>query len=66
MIRTAGREYLEVIARLMPAAPGSRLKVADLNAFLAALPKLAEDADAFLEDVRTIRRDLPAETDPWH
>jgi len=55
----------KVIAHLSPAAPRSSLKVRDLNAFLLALPKLQDDADAFLNDVRTIRRDIPAETDPW-
>jgi len=40
----------EVIAHLTPAVPRSRLRVGDLNAFLEGLPKLGEDADAFLED----------------
>ena len=55
----------EVVARLTPAVPRSRLEVRDLNAFLQGLPKLGEDADAFLEDMRTIRRVFPAEADPW-
>jgi len=55
----------EVIAHLTPAVPRSRLKVRDLNAFLEGLPKLGEDADAFMEDVRAIRREFPAEADPW-
>jgi len=48
-----------------PAVPRSRLKVGQLNAFLEGLPKLGEDADAFLEDIRAIRRELPPEPDPW-
>jgi len=55
----------EVIARLTPAVPRSRLKVGDLNAFLAGLPGLGEDADAFLDDVRAIRREFSSEADPW-
>jgi len=55
----------EVIARLVPAGPHSALKVQDLNTFLQGLPKLGDDAVAFGEDVRSIRRDFPAETNPW-
>ena len=54
----------EVIAHLTPAVPRSRLKVRDLNAFLEGLPKLGEDADAFLEDVRALRREFPSESNP--
>jgi antitoxin (DNA-binding transcriptional repressor) of toxin-antitoxin stability system len=55
----------EVIAHLTPAVPRSRLKVRELNAFLERLPKLREDADAFLQDVRAIRREFPSEASPW-
>ena len=55
----------EVIARLVPAGPHSALKVQDLNTFLQGLPKLGDDAVAFGEDVRAIRRDFPAEANPW-
>jgi len=55
----------EVIARLVPASARVALKVQDLNAFLLGLPKLGDDAVAFGEDVRAIRRDFPAETNPW-
>ena len=55
----------EVIAHLTPAVPRSRLKVGDLNAFLEGLPGLGEDADAFLDDMRAIRREFPSEADPW-
>ena len=55
----------KIIAHLTPAVPRSQLEVRDLNAFLRGLPKLGEDADSFLEDVRAIRREVPRETDPW-
>ena len=55
----------EVIAHLTPAVPRSRLKVRELNAFLERLPKLREDADAFLQDMRAIRREFPSEASPW-
>ena len=55
----------EVIAHLTPAVPRSRLKVRELNAFLEGLPKLAAEADAFMEDLRAIRREFPSEANPW-
>ena len=55
----------EVIAHLAPAVPRSRLRVRELNAFLEGLPKLGEDAEPFLEDVRAIRREFPTEANPW-
>ncbi len=55
----------EVIAHLTPAAPRSRLKVGEMNTFLESLPKLREDTDAFLEDIRAIRREFPTEANPW-
>ena len=48
----------EVVARITPVQPGSKLKVRDLNAFLEGLPKLGDDADAFSEDVQTVRREF--------
>jgi antitoxin (DNA-binding transcriptional repressor) of toxin-antitoxin stability system len=55
----------KVIARLVPVRPAARLRVENLNAFFASLPKLGEDAEAFAEDVRSIRRELPPERSPW-
>ncbi len=55
----------KVIARLVPVRPAARLRVEDLNAFFASLPKLGEDAEAFAEGVRSIRRALPPERSPW-
>jgi hypothetical protein len=54
-----------VIAYLTPALPQSSLRVRDLNAFLQKLPRLEDDADAFLADVRAIRHEFPAEINPW-
>jgi antitoxin (DNA-binding transcriptional repressor) of toxin-antitoxin stability system len=55
----------KVIAHLTPAVPRSRLEVRDLNAFLERLPKLGEDAETFLEDMRAIHREFPSEASPW-
>ena len=55
----------EVIAHLTPAVPRSRLKVGQLEGFLERLPRLGEDADAFLDDLRAIRREFPSEANPW-
>jgi antitoxin (DNA-binding transcriptional repressor) of toxin-antitoxin stability system len=54
-----------VVAYLTPALPRSRLKVGDLKAFLQGLPKLGDDSDAFVDDLRAIRHEFPAEADPW-
>jgi len=54
-----------VIAYLTPAPPRSSLKVRDLNAFMQHLPRLEDDADAFLADMRAIRHEFPVEIDPW-
>jgi len=48
-----------VVAYLRPALPRSPLKVRDLGAFLKGLPKLGDDAEAFLADIRAIRRECP-------
>ena len=55
----------KVIARLTPAEPRSPLTVDSLNAFLRNLPSLGDDADAFAQDIRAIRAEFPAETNPW-
>lgn len=53
------------IARLVPAGPAEKVKVSDLNSLFARLPRLDEDADAFVRDIDNIRRGLPSEKDPW-
>lgn len=50
-----------VIARLMPAEPGSSFTVGGLNTFLNNLPSLGDDADDFAKDIRAIRAELPVE-----
>ena len=55
----------QVIARLTPAEPRSPLTVGELNAFLRKLPSIADDADAFAQDVRAIRAEFPAEANQW-
>ena len=54
------------IARLIPAGPAKRIKVADLNRLFARFPRLDDDdADAFARDIEEIRGNLPLEKDPW-
>jgi len=55
----------KVIARLTPAETRSPLTVGKLNAFLSHLPSLADDADQFSLDIRSIRAEFPAETNSW-
>jgi antitoxin (DNA-binding transcriptional repressor) of toxin-antitoxin stability system len=55
----------QVIARLTPAERRATLTVGELNAFLRNLPRLGDDGDAFAEEVRAIRIELPAERNPW-
>jgi antitoxin (DNA-binding transcriptional repressor) of toxin-antitoxin stability system len=55
----------KVIARLTPAEPQSPLTVGELNAFLHNLPSLGDDAEAFVQDIREIRAQFPAEANPW-
>jgi len=55
----------QIIARLTPAQRRTRLTVGELNAFLRGLPTLGEDADAFAQDLRTLRAEFPAEGHAW-
>ncbi|RIK82132.1 MAG: hypothetical protein DCC68_07335 [Planctomycetota bacterium] len=43
-----------VVARLLPAVPQSAIKVGDLNAMLAGLPRLEDDAEGFSVDVQQL------------
>lgn len=45
--------------------PGSPLTAEKLNTFLHSLPALGEDAEKFSQDVRAVRAEFPAETNPW-
>jgi antitoxin (DNA-binding transcriptional repressor) of toxin-antitoxin stability system len=55
----------KVIARLTPAEARTPLTVGKLSEFFRSLPSLGDDADAFAEDVRAIRAEIPKEADPW-
>jgi antitoxin (DNA-binding transcriptional repressor) of toxin-antitoxin stability system len=55
----------KLVALLTPAGPPKPVRVRDLNAFLRALPPLGEDAGAFDQDVRVIRRQFSAEDNRW-
>lgn len=54
-----------VVACLTPPMPSSRLQVRGLGFFLHELPKLDDDLEAFSGDIEAIRREFPAEADPW-
>ena len=55
----------KVIALLTPAELKSPLTMNELGEFLASLPSLADDANAFARDVESARRGFKAETDAW-
>ncbi len=60
-----------VVARLSPAVPPlspavpPRLTVNELGAFLAELPRLGEDTEAFGRDLEAIRAEARPDADPW-
>ncbi len=55
----------KVIARIVPAEPTAKLQAKDLPAFLASLPSLGDDAEAFARDVLSIDDHFLPEADPW-
>lgn len=55
----------KVIARIVPVEPAAKVQAKDLAAFLASLPDLGDDAEAFARDVLSINDHLLPETDPW-
>lgn len=55
----------EVVARLCPAQPAAGLKVADLEAFYAAMPSLGDDAGTFKQDLAAVRRDAVMPPNVW-
>ncbi len=55
----------KVIARIVPAKPSSSLRAENLRELLASLPKLGDDAEAFAEDVLSVRDTLLPERSPW-
>jgi hypothetical protein len=48
-----------------PATTKASLKINQLNELFAKIPKLAEEADSFSDDLKTIRQQLPLETSQW-
>jgi prevent-host-death family protein len=55
----------KVIARIVPVSRADEAAPRTLSAILASLPKLGDDAEAFAEDVLSVRRELPPERSPW-
>ncbi|SFH87138.1 antitoxin family protein [Planctomicrobium piriforme] len=53
---------VRITIELLKAAP---LTVATLNAFLRDLPSLGDDAEAFAQDIRTLRTEFPPEANLW-
>jgi prevent-host-death family protein len=53
------------IARLVPVGPPERVKVSELNAIFARLPKLGEDAEAFERDIADAQAAIAPDRDPW-
>ena len=54
-----------VVAQISPVGPQRGLRVQDLNRFLQNLPKLDDDATAFEEELRAVRRDFHKEGNAW-
>lgn len=54
---------LPVVKKMQPAKKG--LSIKELNQFFTELPKLADDADVFATDLKTIRQQLPLEANQW-
>jgi len=55
----------KAIARLCPVTTPRRVAVHDLNRLFAALPRLNEDAESFVQDLDAIRKAALPEQDPW-
>jgi antitoxin (DNA-binding transcriptional repressor) of toxin-antitoxin stability system len=53
------------IARLVPAGPPERVKVSELNAIFARLPKLGDDAATFGRDIADAQAAIVPDRDPW-
>jgi hypothetical protein len=51
------------VARISPVMSG--LALSGLNAALAAVPPLGDDAESFANDLKALRDSLSAEQDPW-
>lgn len=55
----------KVIARIVPVEAELKPKSKTLAELKASLPSLGDDAEAFAEDILSVRRDLPPERSPW-
>ena len=65
-VSEAERDFANLVNRVYSEGiPVELQRGGEVIAHLAGLPKLGEDADAFLEDVRAIHREFPPETNPW-
>ncbi len=53
------------VARLVPAGPAKQVKISDLNDLFMCLPRLNEDAEAFVQDIDDMRQHLRVGEDPW-
>jgi hypothetical protein len=51
------------VARILPIAGG--VSLGNLNAVLASLPHLEDDANSFANDLEAIRSSLLPESNPW-
>jgi hypothetical protein len=62
--------YTEAEVIILPVIKKTQLAkktlfINQLNQFFAQLPNLTDDACAFAADLKTIRQQLPLETDSW-
>jgi len=55
----------QVIAQITPVLQRPKITVGELSAFMRTLPRLDGDADEFADDIKTIRKEFPAEANPW-
>jgi hypothetical protein len=57
-----------IVLPINPSSPTmtkASLKINGLNELFAKMPKLAEEADFYADDLKTIRQQLPLETSQW-
>ena len=54
-----------VVARLVPGIPSSGMTMMEFGEFLASLPSLGDDSEAFERDIEEMRTFQLPERDPW-
>ncbi len=54
-----------VVARLVPGIPSSGMTMMEFGEFLASLPSLGDDSEAFERDIEEMRNFHLPEADPW-